>query len=99
MQSQYSVLGYRIDLYFYDYKVAIEIDEFGHTDRNFDDENKRQKAIEKELGYKFIRINIDEKNYNFLKHINEIHRLVKQSSKASLIDRISKRLLEFKSNH
>ena len=27
MQTQYKVLGYRIDLYFQDYKLAIEIDE------------------------------------------------------------------------
>ena len=30
MQTQYSVLGCRIDLYFHDYKVAIEVDENGH---------------------------------------------------------------------
>ena len=32
-QTQYSVLAFRIDLYFYDYKPAIEIDENGHSDR------------------------------------------------------------------
>ena len=60
MQNQYSVLGYRIDLYFHDYKHAIEVDEKGHEDRNIDHEIKRQKAIEKELGCKFIIINPDE---------------------------------------
>ena len=34
MQTQYSVLGYRIDLYFHEYKLAIEVDELGHTNRN-----------------------------------------------------------------
>ena len=34
MQTQYSVLGYRIDLYFHKYKVAIEVDELDHNDRN-----------------------------------------------------------------
>ena len=29
MQTQNSVLGYKIDLYFYDYKLEIEIDENG----------------------------------------------------------------------
>ena len=47
MQTQYSVLGYRIDLYFYYYKLAIEVDEKGHKDRNIDHEIKRQKAIKK----------------------------------------------------
>ena len=26
IQTQYSVLGYRIDLYFHEYKLAIELD-------------------------------------------------------------------------
>ena len=34
MQTQYSVLGYRTDLYFHKYKLAIEVDELGHADRN-----------------------------------------------------------------
>ena len=47
MQTRYSVLGYRIDLYFYEYKLAIEIDEFGHNDSNTDYEIKREREIEK----------------------------------------------------
>ena len=42
MWIQYTVLSYRIDLYFYEYKLAIEIDELGHNDRNTDYEIKRQ---------------------------------------------------------
>ena len=33
MQTQYSALGNRIDLYFHKYKLAIDIDELGHADR------------------------------------------------------------------
>ena len=29
MQSEYSVLTYRVDLCFYDYKLAIKVDKFG----------------------------------------------------------------------
>ena len=47
MQTQYSVLEYKIDLYFHDYKLAIEIDEKVHKDRNTSDEIQRQKALEK----------------------------------------------------
>ena len=36
MQLQYSVLGYKIDLYFHEYKLAIEVDEIGHNDTNRD---------------------------------------------------------------
>ena len=38
MQTQYSVLSYKIDLYFHDYRLAIEIDEKGHKDRNINHE-------------------------------------------------------------
>ena len=49
MRTQYSVLGYRIDLYFHEYKLAIEVDELGHSDRNINDEIERQRALEREL--------------------------------------------------
>ena len=55
-QTQYSVLGYRVNLYFYKYKLAIEVDELGHTNRNINNEIERQKALEKELNCVFIRI-------------------------------------------
>ena len=94
MQTQYTVIGYRIDLYFHEYKLAIEVDELGHTNRNINNEIERQKALEKELNCVFIRINPDEKDFNIFKEINKIHRHIKKSSKKSLIDKISKRLLE-----
>ena len=37
--------------------MAVEIDEKVHTDRDLIFEEKRQKALEKKLGCKFIRIN------------------------------------------
>ena len=37
--------------------LAVEIDEKGHTDKDLIFEEKRQKALEKKLGCKFIRIN------------------------------------------
>ena len=109
MQTQHSVLGYRIDLYFYVYKRAIEVDEKSHKDRNINHEIQRQKALEKELGCKFIRIHPHEEDFNIFKAINEIHRhnkkstkkLTKKSTKKSLIDEHSNKLLrlEFKSNN
>ena len=56
MQTQYSVLGYRIDLYFHKHKLAIEVDELGHADRNLNNETERQKALETELDCVFITI-------------------------------------------
>ena len=48
---------FRIDIYFSEYFLAVEIDEKGHTDRDLIFEEKRQEALEKKLGCKFIRIN------------------------------------------
>ena len=76
IQTQYSGLGYRIDLYFHKYKLAIKVDELGHADRNLSNETKRQKAPEKELDCVFIRTNPDKKT-NIFKEINRIHRHVK----------------------
>ena len=47
---------FRIDIYFSECFLAVEIDEKGHADRHIIFEEKRQKALEKKLGYKFIRI-------------------------------------------
>ena len=79
MQTQYSVLSYRIDLYFHKYKLAIEVDELGHNDRNIDYEIQRQKALERELNFVFIRINPDEKDFNIFKEVNKIYRHITQS--------------------
>ena len=63
MPTQYNVLGHRIDLNLYDYKVAIEFNENGHSDRINDYEiTKRQKAVEQEHGCKFIRIDPDKED-------------------------------------
>ena len=81
IQTQYSVLGYRIDLYFHEYKLAIEVDELGHTNRNISNETERQKALEKELNCIFIRINSDEQDFNILEEINKIHRHIQSHLK------------------
>ena len=48
-----------------------------------------------------LELNLKKKNLNIYKEINKIHRYIKTSTKKSLIDDLSKRLLElkFKSNH
>ena len=81
MQTQCSVLGYRIDLYFHKYKLTTEVDELGHADRNVSNGIERQKALEKELNCVFIKINHDEKNFNIFREIIKIHRHIKNSTK------------------
>ena len=67
IQAQYSVLGYRIDLYFHKYKLAIEVDKLGHTDRNINNEIERQKALEKELNCILLELILMKKILIFLK--------------------------------
>ena len=78
METQCNVLSYRINLYFYDYKLATKIDENGHSNKNIDYEIKRQKAKKKELGYKFIRIDPDKEDF---RAISEIFRLLNNQLK------------------
>ena len=81
MQTQYDVLGYKIDLYFHDYKLVTEINENEHINRNIDYEIKRRKEIKQELDCKFIKIDPDKEDFSVFKTINEIFRHIKQSTK------------------
>ena len=92
MQTQYTVLGNRIDLYFHKYKLAIEVDELGHNDIDY--EIQRQQALERKLDCALIRIDPDTPDFNIFREINKMHRHIKRSSKKYLIDKISKRILE-----
>ena len=74
IHSQYNVLRYRIDLYFHDYKLPIEIDKNGHSDRNINYKIKRQNVIEQEIGCKFIRIDAEKEGFDIFRAINEIFR-------------------------
>ena len=65
MKTQCSVLRYRIDFYFHDYKVAIKIDKNDNSDTNIDYEIKRQKTIEQRLGCEFIRIEPGERRIRY----------------------------------
>ena len=97
MQTECFILSYRIDLYFHDYKLATEIDENRHRDGNIDYEMKGQKVSEQELGFKLIRTDLDKEDFDIFRAIDEILKLIKQST---LINKISTRLkrLEFKSD-
>ena len=98
IQIHYRVLGYETDIYFHDYKLAVEIDEKDYQNRDISREIERQKALEKELGCQFIRINPDKENFNIFKAQNKIFRHIKESNKElakkSLIDELSNKLLE-----
>ena len=95
-------LNEKIDFYFQRHKLAIEVDELGHLDRNEEDEIKRQKKLEEHLKCTFFRINPDKVNFVIFLELGKIEsyisesnkKITEESTKNSLIDDLSKRLLE-----
>ena len=55
---------FRIDIYFTEHFLAVEIDEKRHTDRDLIFEETIQKALEKKLNCTFIRIDTSRENYD-----------------------------------
>ena len=47
MHTQYCVQNKRLDFYFSEHKLGVEIDEYGHAERDFVYEQSRQLMIEK----------------------------------------------------
>ena len=84
--------------------LVVETDEKEHVDRDLDYEKKRQKELEK-LGYYLIRIDPDKHGFDDYEEFGRVSayiaKSIKKQTKKSLIDDLSKRLLEleFKSNH
>ena len=62
----------RTDMYFSEHKLVIEIYEKGHTDRNQNEENKRQTKIEEHLNCKFHSINPDVEGFDIFLEISKI---------------------------
>ena len=106
--TQYCIEKKRIDAYFSDHNLGIEIDQYNHESRNFHCEKSRQLMIEGH-GITIIRTNPDAADFNMNRLINQIYKHIIQSTKnqtkvsteKSLIDDLSKRLLELeiKSNY
>ena len=72
MKRQFKIGKYNVDLYFIDYKLVVECDEFNHDDRDPIKEKIREEYI-LSLGNKIIRYNPNEKNFdlsNVLRKIN-----------------------------
>ena len=96
---KYNVLGYYIDLYFLEYKLAVERDEQRHINRN--NETERQVAIERELNCQIIRINPDKENFDIFIEIGRTQNYITESIRRDTINDISNKLLslEFKKDN
>ena len=94
IRIQYIVLGYKINLYFYEHKLAIEIDELGHNDRNTDYETKREEGIKNELNCVFIRTNPDAANFNINELNNQIFKHIIQSKEKNGVNKAINKIPE-----
>lgn len=74
--KQFSIDQYRIDLYFSEYKIAVECDEKQHVYKK-DLDLKRQRAIEEKLGCTFVRYNPCVEGFDIHKVVNDIFKLIK----------------------
>jgi very-short-patch-repair endonuclease len=96
MKRQFIIGKYRVDLYFIDYKIVVECDEFNHTDRDLIKETIREEYI-LSLGNEIIRYNPNDKNFdlsNVLREINtNIFKKLKQTDlKPKLISSTGKKV-------
>ena len=72
---------------FFEHKFALEIDKKGHTDRNQNEENKRQRKIEKHSNCKFFhRINPDTERFDVFIEISKIKDYITQSNEEKIKD-------------
>jgi very-short-patch-repair endonuclease len=81
MITQYQISNYRIDLYFPDHKIAVECDEYNHNDRDQEYETNREREIINNLNCKFIRYNPNADDFSIGKVINQIYRIIINTSK------------------
>jgi very-short-patch-repair endonuclease len=75
IKRQYLIGQYRADLYFIDYKLVVECDEFNHKDRDILKEKIREDYIIS-LGNKIIRYNPNEKNFDLSNILREINKII-----------------------
>ena len=72
MSRQFQIGPYRADLCFTDYKIVLECDEYGHSDRSETDEAVREEYISKR-GYVIIRYNPNKPGFDLSDVLNDIN--------------------------
>ena len=79
-------------MYFSEHKLATEVVEKGHTNRDKKKENEREEKIIKKLGCKLIRINPHVENYNIFVEIGKTEGYIAQSNKEAEKKEIKEKL-------
>ena len=93
---------FRIDVYFTEYFLALEIDEKNHEGRERIFQRKWQDVLEKKLGCKFIRVNTSdaERNYDKGYEVSKIKTFISKLKDRQLrkIEKESNKKIEEKEN-
>jgi len=75
-EDQFKIGRYYLDLYFTDYKIVVECDENGHSDRKPGDERERMNYVNEKLeitDLNWIRYNPDDKDFDISKVMGQIY--------------------------
>jgi very-short-patch-repair endonuclease len=85
IMRQYICDKYRIDLYFIDYKIALECDELQHNlQKNIQTDLKREEVIKNKLNCEFIRFKPYEPDFNIFELIGKIHNRILECIKLTI---------------
>ena len=77
-EFQKTVGPYRVDVYLPQQKIAVEIDEFGHKDRDTSYEKAREVFIRGELKCEVLRVNPDDTGFSLATFIANVTRMLFQ---------------------
>ena len=75
IKRQYYIGKYKADLYFIDYNLVIECDEFNHNDRDIVKEKNREDYITS-LGNTIIRYNPNDASFDLSNVLNKINKIL-----------------------
>ena len=85
IKRQYICDKYRIDLYFIDYKIALECDELQHNvQKNIQTDSKREEVIKNKLNCEFIRFKPYEPDFNIFELFGKIHNRIVECIKSTI---------------
>ena len=87
--TQYCIENKRLDAYFSNHKLGIEVDEYNHEGRNSNYEKSRQLMIESH-GITIIRTNPDAADFDMNRLINQIYKHIAESNKEKIKEQENK---------
>jgi len=86
MKLQYIVSNYQVDLYFPQYRIAVECDEHGHRDRDPQYEQQREEHIKAKLSCVFLRFNPDDPQFSIFTVINSLIKIMYSGDDMYILD-------------